>query len=349
MDRIFAPRQMKKTILIILGVLLLLGGVIAYTGYSWVMVDNVQNSKDGTHTIYVKSNWDYDSLVTALYPLLLDYESFDKVARRMNLPNKVIPGKYVFSDQLSNRQLISKFRSGQFQEVKVVLNSSLKRYEILGRIAESLETDSTELATLVNSEDYLKSTGYSNENWPCLFLANTYNFNWATSAEEVSLRFLKENERFWNNKRRKKAARLDLSTTDVVILASIVDAETIMDSEMKTIAGVYLNRLEKKWPLQADPTIRYLLPEGRQRVLNKDLEIESPYNTYINTGLPPGPVLLPSNKAIDAVLDAESHDYMFFCAKADFSGYHAFAKTSSQHNRNAAAYRRELNRRKILK
>ncbi len=340
---------MKKTILIILGVLLAIGGVVAYTGYSWIMVDNVRDTEQGAHTVYVHSNWNYDSLVTELYPLLIDYESFDLVARRMNLPNKVIPGKYVFTDHLSNRQLVSKFRSGQYEEVKVVLNSSLKRYEILGRIASQLETDSVTLANLVNSDDYLKTSGYTHDDWPCLFLANTYNFNWASSATDVSDRFQTESQRFWNNKRTKKAGRLGLDPNEVIILASIVDAETIMDSEMKTIAGVYLNRLEKDWPLQADPTIRYLLPEGRQRVLNKDLEIVSPYNTYMNTGLPPGPVLLPSNKAIDAVLDAESHDYMFFCAKSDFSGYHAFAKTSTQHNRNAAAYRRELNRRKIMK
>ncbi len=314
------------------------------------MSDNVSDDESGEHIIYVRSQWTYDSLSTALYPILIDFTSFDAIAKKMNLPNKVIPGKYVIKDHWGNRKLISHLRSGSTQDVDVVLNSSLTGRSILGRIARNIDVDSLQLVNLIDDTDYLKSLGYDADNWTCLFRANTYRFNWATSPKNVFNRFVKEGERFWKANRMAKANKLGMTPNEVIILASIVDAETMRDKEMPIIAGVYLNRIQKGWPLQADPTIRFLITEkGRQRVLNEDLKIESPYNTYINLGLPPGPVLLPSNKAVDAVLDAESHDYMFFCAKADFSGYHAFAKGLSQHNRNAAAYRRELNRRKILR
>lgn len=346
---IFAGERMKKVIIRGILIALIVGLVGGFFAYRWVLSDNVMDTSTGSHTLYIKSNWNYDSLATALYPILTDFTSFDAVAQKMNLPNKIIPGKYEVKDHWGNRNLIAHLRAGKTTEVNVVIIPSLKRYAILGKIAQSIETDSAELVALVNNEAYLKEIGYNAEDWPCLFRANTYRFNWATTAAGVFERFQSESNKFWIAERLQKAANLGLTTKQVIILASIVDAETMMDSELKTIAGVYLNRLQKDWPLQADPTIRFLIKEeGRQRVLNKDLEIESPYNTYINLGLPPGPILLPSNKAIDAVLDAENHDYMFFCAKSDFSGYHVFAKSIRQHNVNAAAYRRELNRRKIM-
>ena len=333
-----------------LGLIVIIGSFTAFLAYRWVMSDNVVDAVDNEHEVFVKTGWNYDSLTTELYPLVVDFTSFNTIAQRMNLPNKVIPGKYVIKDHWSNRRLVSHLRSGSTVDVDVVLNSSIIGYDIFGRIAANLEVDSSELVERMRTEGFLDSIGFTNDNWPCLFYANTYRFNWATTVDGVFRRFKREADRFWTAERKTKAAELGLDQQDVVILASIVDAETIMDEEMKTIAGVYLNRLQKDWPLGADPTIRFLIhEEGRQRVLNRDLEIESPYNTYKNLGLPPGPILLPSTKAIDAVLNADSHDYMYFCAKADFSGYHVFAKNAAQHNRNAAAYRRELNRRNILR
>lgn len=343
-------RRMKKTIRILLLVLLLGGAVIAYLGYRGVVKDNLTDTSTGFHELYVKSNWDYDSLSTALYTYLHDYESFDFLARRMNLPNKVKPGYYQIGDSLGNRALIQQLRSGRTTDVKVILNGSLKRSEILPKICSSLETDSSQLIDLFSQQKFLDSLNYNSENWPCLFVANTYFFNWATSPQKIVERFMKERDKFWDANRKNKAKALDLTPNEVIILASIVDAETMMNSEMPVIAGVYLNRLQKDWPLGADPTIQYLIADkGRQRVLYSDLEIESPYNTYKNLGLPPGPILLPSTKAIDAVLNAESHEYMFFCARSDFSGYHAFAKNLAQHNQNRAAFTRELNRRGIMR
>lgn len=330
--------------------LMLIGMVVGWFGYSYIMKDNVIDSKTGTHTLFVRSNWNYDSLSSSLDSILINKSAFDIVAKKMNLPNRVIPGKYIVSDNLCNRDLISALRSGQTTDIKVVLTGSLNRAQILPKIANPLEVDSTVLIRLMDSTSILDSLGYNKENWPCLFVANTYFFNWATKGDQVIQRFVKEHNSFWNTDRKLLAEEINLTPNEVVILASIVDAETMMDTELPIIAGVYLNRLQQNWPLGADPTIRYLInEEGRQRVLYADLEVESPYNTYKNLGLPPGPILLPSTKAIDAVLNAANTEHMFFCAKPDFSGYHAFAKTNAQHERNRSAYRHALNQRGIMR
>ena len=341
---------MKRWIIIILAILVLGGGVMAYVFYTQVYADNVTDTETGLHELYVKSSWNYDSLTTALYPILNDYNSFNRLAQRMNLPNKVIPGKYVIADSLGNRPLIQQLRSGTTQDVEVVLTGTLTRERIIPTIASYLEVDSVDLQALLSNTSILDSLGFNQENWPCLFVANTYRFNWAASAKDVVERFVKERSKFWSGERTEKAKLLGLTKNEVIILASIVDGETTKFDEMARIAGLYLNRLEMNMLLQSDPTVRYLMPESdRQRVTYADLERESPYNTYRNVGLPPGPILLPSVQAIDAVLNAENHNFIFMCAKPDFSGYHSFAKTLGQHNRNKALYTRELNRRGIYR
>lgn len=323
---------------------------MAYVFYTQVYADNVTDTETGVHELYVKSSWNYDSLTTALLPILNDYNSFNRLAQRMNLPNKVIPGKYVIADSLGNRPLIQQLRSGTTQDVEVVLTGTLTRERIIPTIASYLEVDSVDLQALLSNTSILDSLGFNEENWPCLFVANTYRFNWAASAKDVVERFVKERSKFWSGERTEKAKLLGLTKNEVIILASIVDGETTKFDEMARIAGLYLNRLEMNMLLQSDPTVRYLMPESdRQRVTYADLERESPYNTYKNVGLPPGPILLPSVQAIDAVLNAENHNFIFMCAKPDFSGYHSFAKTLGQHNRNKALYTRELNRRGIYR
>lgn len=347
---VYLSLKMKRILLGLLLLILIGGGVVAYVGYQWILADNIKDTDKGYVELYVGHNWTYDSVTTALYDHLKDFSSFDRIARKMNLPANVIPGKYVLPDSLGNRALVTWLRSGKTQDVKVIINGSLKRYSILAEIARNLEVDSIELANLINNKSFIDSLGYNAENWPCMFLANTYRFNWATSARGVIKRFTTESKSFWTPEREARASNLGLNHNEVIILASIVDAETMVSSEMPRIAGVYLNRLQQDWPLGADPTIRYIInDEGRQRVLYADLEIEHPYNTYKNLGLPPGPILLPSIDAINAVLNAESHSYMFFCAKADFSGYHEFSKTNAQHERYRAAYRRALNQRGIMR
>ena len=265
--------QMKKILKIVVILGLLVGGGLAWLGYTHVVQDNISNTEAGSHVLYIGSSWTYDSLLTALTPILIDKTSFDRVARKMNLPNKIRPGKYEFGNDLGNRDFINILRSGQTQDVKVILTGSLARNQILPKITEPLEIDSTVLIDKFKSLTFLDSLGYDNESWPCLFIANTYFFNWATSADDVVQRFVTEHENFWRGDRLSKAREIELSPKEVVILASIVDSETMMDTELPMIAGVYLNRLQQNWPLGADPTIRYLInEEGRQRVLYADLE-----------------------------------------------------------------------------
>jgi len=182
------------------------------------------------------------------------------------------------------------------------------------------------------------------------FVQNTYEFWWNTTAEGFFKRMYKEYDKFWNRERTGKARDIGLTKNEVITLASILINETNKEDEYRKMAGVYINRLNQGIRLQADPTVKYALGDyDRKRVLKKDTYVESPYNTYLNYGLPPGPIALPSVNAIDAVLDYDRHDYLYFCAKEDFSGYHNFARTLDQHNKNARSYQKALNRRNILK
>mgnify|MGYP002632035844 CR=1 FL=1 len=350
MSTYICSRQMKRILYTTAILAIIVGGVLGFLAYSVIYKENVRSNPNGFHELYISTNWTYDSLKGGLQPLLINTQTFEKLADRMNLRNKVIPGYYKIPYPMNNRNLIRKLRSGSFEEVKVLLRGSSNRPEIIRELSTKLQPDSTDLYKLIKDEKYLSGLGYTKENWPCMMMANTYHFNWAIDAKGVFNRFVGEKKAFWNRDRTTLQASSGLTQNQVIILASIVDAETMRTSELERIAGVYLNRLQKNWPLQADPTIRFFVKsEGRQRVLNNDLKVDHPYNTYIRTGLPPGPILLPSVKAVDAVLNAESHDFMFFCAKDDLSGYHLFTSSLSVHNANASRYHRALNLRNIMR
>ena len=202
----------------------------------------------------------------------------------------------------------------------------------------------------MKKDSTLKAMGFDDEKFAALFIPNTYELYWNIDAEEFVGKMTKEYNLFWNDDRLKKAENIGLSPIEVSILASIVDKETSKVSEMPRIAGVYLNRINKKWLLQADPTLIFAVGDFEiKRVLDIHKEVESPYNTYKYIGLPPGPICIPSIAAIDAVLNAESHNYFYFCAKEDLSGYHVFARNMKEHNRNAEKYRKALNKKKIYK
>ena len=182
-----------------------------------------------------------------------------------------------------------------------------------------------------------------------MFIPETYEFFWSSSPKEFTNRMAREYEKFWE-KRDKKLGKLEMTREEVSTLASIVDEETLHNDENKKVAGLYVNRLETGMALQADPTLKYALGDfSRKRILNVDKKIDSPYNTYKNKGLPPGPITIPSVSAIDGVLDFENHNFIFMCAKSDFSGYHSFARSLKQHNRNASEYQKALNKRGIYK
>ena len=216
---------------------------------------------------------------------------------------------------------------------------------LAGRISRQIEADSIAIVRLLNNTDSLAAWGFNLQTIPALFLPNTYEFYWNTDAWQFTKKMRQEYDKYWTEERKDKAKAIGLSPIQVSILASIVDKETNKTDEMARIAGVYLNRLRDGWLLQADPTLVFAIGDFEiRRVLNIHKEVESPYNTYKYKGLPPGPICIPSLQSINAVLNAEKHNYYYFCAKEDFSGYHVFAKTLTEHNRNAQRYQHALSR-----
>jgi UPF0755 protein len=257
------------------------------------------------------------------------------------------PGHYVLQEGMSNDALINMLRLGTQTPVQVIFNNIRTKEQLARVISKQIEADSSSLMAFLNDTAYLLALGLNNETALCLFIPNTYEFFWNTSARQFMDRMQREHDAFWAGNREEKARAIGLSQAEVITLASIVDKETNKNDEKAAIAGVYMNRLDRNWLLQADPTLVYASGDfGLTRVLNIHKEINSPYNTYMYAGLPPGPICIPSIASIDAVLNYEDHDYFFFCAKDDFSGYHVFAKSITQHNRNARRYHKAIQNRK---
>lgn len=276
-----------------------------------------------------------------------DRRSFEWTALRKQYDSNVKPGRYRIKQGMTNQSLVDLLRSGEQEAVNLFFQNARTPAELAGRIARQIEADSLGLLNLMNDHEFLHQYGVTPATLFAITIPNTYQFFWNTSPKGFLLRMYKESEKFWNAKRKERAAAIGLTQVQVVTLASIVEKETAMNSEKRVIAGVYMNRLMRNMPLQADPTLIFAWHDYTiKRVLNRHKEILSPYNTYLHTGLPPGPICLPSTASIDAVLEFESHDYLYFCAREDFSGYHNFAVTLSEHNRNAARYQQALGRTK---
>jgi UPF0755 protein len=272
------------------------------------------------------------------------------IAGEKRYPELIKPGCYVIDKNISYVSLINLLRSGSQTPVNVTFNNIRYLHDLAGRIGGQIEADSAHIMEFFSDPDNYRKDGFTNENIISVFIPNTYEFYWNTDAGELYSRMLKEYHRFWNGDRLEKAKAIGLTPIEVSILASIIDDEVARADEKPRIAGVYLNRLKMGIPLQACPTIKYALNDFTiTRILNGYLKIESPYNTYLHRGFPPGPIGCPTIEGIDAVLNAEKHNYLYFAAKADFSGYHNFSRTLSEHNRYADEYQRELNRRRIFK
>ena len=347
-------RRMGKAVrismlIVFLGLVIMV--LVVYKLYSRVFVPNVM--LDTAHEIfYIPGGSDFEYVSGGLEEtgIIVDRKSFDWVAAKKSYDQNVKPGRYKIRNGLSNNELVNMLRSGNQDPVMVVFNNVRSLNDLSGKVAQYLETDSVQLATFLSGSELPSRYGFEAATFTSMFIPETYEFFWTTSPEEFADRMKQEYEKFWDGERDRKAKRLDMTRSEVVTLASIVDEETLYDDENSRVAGLYMNRLEQGIPLQADPTLKFALGDfARQRILNEDKEIDSPYNTYKFKGLPPGPISIPSVSAIDGVLDAEKHRYLYMCAKADFSGYHAFARDYNQHLRNARAYQKELNKRRIYK
>lgn len=272
---------------------------------------------------------------------------FLKLARMKGLDRTVKPGRYKLEPGMTYARLINRFKAGIQTPVRVSFNNVRTLDRLAGSVAKRLELDSAALFHTLTNDSVVQAYGYTPQTFIAMFIPNTYEFYWNCSETDFLKRMQKESERFWSD-RDAKLARVGLSRNEVITLASIVYEETKRKSEMPTVAGVYINRLKQGIPLQADPTVKFALGDFTlKRILFAHLKVDSPYNTYNHSGLPPGPIAMPSIAAIDAVLDFQEHRYLYFCAKEDLSGAHNFAQTLAEHNRNAAAYSQALNRLKI--
>ena len=338
------------TVLIVLGILLIFAMAFGYWLYRSVMSPNVQTAGGKDVELFIPTGSDYNQVkaILADAQFIINEKSFNWVANKKELPDNIHPGRYIVKDGMSNNQLVNMLRGGLQSPVKVTFNNIRNVDMLAGRIASQIEADSASISNLLHNQEYINQLGFNSYTIPALFLPDTYEFYWNTDAEGFVVRMFQEYNKFWNEERKQQAQSKGMTPVQVSTLASIVNKETNMTDEMPRVAGVYLNRLKNNWLLQADPTLIFAWNDySIKRVLDRHKEIESPYNTYKYLGLPPGPICIPSLSAIKAVLNAENHHYFYFCAKEDFSGYHNFAKTLAEHNRNAAKYQQALNQRGI--
>ncbi len=344
----------KKVLLLALLIVIVVGGAKLFSLYQKIYWPNVNLSEDHAH-FYIPNGSDLELVAGLLESqgVIINRHSFEWLAERKNYRgNLIVPGKYQLKDGMSNDALIDHLRAGNGRlEVKVTFNNIRTLAELSGLLGNRLEPDSTEILNYLHQPEIMGHYGFNHENFITMFIPNTYHFDWATRVEEITERMASEYRRFWTADRKQKAKKLGLSQSEVVTLASIVQAEQrLHSSEHARIAGLYLNRLKRGMKLQSDPTVIYSLGDFTiNRVLHEHLIIENAYNTYLHTGLPPGPILLPDISTIDAVLNAEQHNYIFMCAREDFSGYHYFATNLREHNNFAQRYRQALNKRKIYK
>ncbi|ARS36292.1 aminodeoxychorismate lyase [Pontibacter actiniarum] len=281
---------------------------------------------------------------------IIDRLSLRFMSKLMDYDKLVKPGRYKLENGWGNRQLIGTLRLGEQTPLNLTFSNVRLRSQLAAKLATELEASEQELDSLLNNQEYLQTLGFDTTNIVSMFIPNTYEVYWTTTAPDLMKRMKTEYDKFWTPERKAKAEKLGLTQQQVSTLASIVQAETLKNDEKPRVAGVYLNRLEKGMLLQADPTVVFAVRDfSIRRVLNKHLAYDSPYNTYRYKGLPPGPINVPVISSIDAVLNPEDHSYIYFCAKEDFSGYHAFAATEAEHRANARRFHRALNERNILK
>ncbi|RLD47747.1 MAG: endolytic transglycosylase MltG [Bacteroidetes bacterium] len=342
----------KKIIFTILLILFLALAGAAYILYSIVLKPNVWTPNDESVAITIPTGSDFEDVKLILYAkgLVVNRKYFEWWAEKKKYPQLVKPGKYLIQSGMNNNELINLLRSGEQVPVQLIFNNVRDIYQVAQKVSQQIEADSAAIVDLITDSTYLTLLGLNNETASVLFIPNTYEMYWNTSAEGFIKRMHEEYIKFWSGSRTSKARSIDLTIPEVVTLASIVEKETNKDDEKPQVAGVYINRLKAGWRLQADPTVIYALNDySIKRVLNKHKEIKSPYNTYLVAGLPPGPICIPSIASIDAVLNYDHHNYLFFCAKDDLSGYHVFAKTNRQHAKNAKKYQEALNKMGVYK
>ncbi len=339
-------RSLLRSLLLLL---LLAGGVAAFVYWRYVAKTAVPRGLDDYHLL-VPTGANFDQVTDSLLAkgFIRDAAAFRVIAEQMKYKRDPMrAGRYKLAPGMSLIQMVRHLRSGEQAPVNVVLTNERLPENVAAKIARFIEPDSAQIYALFSDPEYLQSIGYTPETFMSLFIPNTYQVYWNSTPEQFTERMVKEHKAFWDKENRlEKARRLDMTPEEVYTLASIVDRETLQRSEKPTIAGTYLNRLKINMPLQADPTCVFATRDFEtKRVTEYHTKFDSPYNTYMYAGLPPGPIGMASISGIDAVLNHQKHNYIFFCAVGDESGLHAFAETYSQHLVNVDRYRKKLQER----
>ncbi|MEJ2162868.1 MAG: endolytic transglycosylase MltG [Robiginitalea sp.] len=342
----------KRILLIIVFIGLLLGGLFAFMVYRSFLSPNTA-FQDEVAYVHVPSDAGYAELKHQLGPLLEDLDSFEAVARRKRYLSNIKAGRFPIKKGMNNNEIVNSLRSAN-TPVRVSFNNQESPALLAGRIADQLEADSLELYNAMIDKSFLKEQGWNSDQAIMPYLPNSYEFYWNTSPLEFRDRMLREYHKFWTEDRVSKADSQGLSPEEVMALAAIVHKETSQVEERPRVAGVYLNRLKRGMLLQADPTVIFAIKKASgnydtiiKRVLYRDLEVDSPFNTYKYSGVPPGLIAMPDISAIKAVLNPEQHNYLYFVVDMENFGYHIFSETLEQHNRNKAHYVRWLNAQKI--
>jgi UPF0755 protein len=339
------------TVALILVVLIVLVCVLILPGIYKKYLKANSNVLSKTY-LYIPTNATYQQVLDSIgkHKLLKDDKTFEDLAQDKRFSSKIKSGKYPFKKGMNNRQILNMLIAGNQEPVEVSFRNIRLKENFAATASKKLEFDSTSLIKLIDSVEFIKNFGFTKDNIYTMFIPNSYQMYWNASAQDFFKRMNKEYLKFWTVDRKNKAKEIDLTPQEVTILASIVDSEALMDKEMPTIAGLYLNRLKRGIKLEADPTVIFANNDFTiRRVLNKQLKKDSPYNTYMYKGLPPGPIMMPSIAAIDAVLNPETHNYIYMCAKEDFSGYHNFSDNAKDHHANAKRFQQALNERNIKK
>jgi len=343
---------MKKAILISVFSIIVIISLAIFCIYYVALFPNISAPDKNDAYIYIYEGDTFDNLLTQLQEkdALININTFVWLSRMMDFPTNMKVGRYQLKNGVSNLTFLRGLKSGNQAPIKITFNNIRTKEQLAGRLGSQLMIDSLEIIYMLNDYSFLETYELTPETVPAIFIPNTYEVYWNVSSIALFERMWNEYNRFWSENRRAKAEAIGFSPIQISILASIVEEETNYSKEKPTVAGVYINRLKKRMILQADPTVKFALGDFTiKRVLNEHKEIDSPYNTYMYAGLPPGPIRIPSISSIDAVLNYEKHNYLFMCAKDDFSGKHAFATTHKEHQQNAAKYHNALNKRKIYK
>ena len=334
--------KLRRFIAIFSLVFITAGTIYGYLIYKDIFSENTSFSENKV-AIYIPTGATYQQVEDSVRPYILDMDRFKMVAEKKSYPQNIKAGKFIIKKNMNSNDIINALRQ------PVPINLSFNNQETLeravGRIAVQVEADSLSLLKAFTDETFLSENELTEDNVLSIFIPNTYEFFWDDSPRKIRERLAKEYRKFWTPERVSKAEALNLTPLQVSSLAAIVHKETVKEDERPRVAGVYLNRLKKGMKLEADPTVIYAIKKQSgnfdqviKRVYFKDLTIDSPYNTYMYGGVPPGPIAMPDISALEAVLNPEQHNYIYFCASVTNFGYHEFAVTASQHEANRQKY-----------